>query len=201
MNGYSELLLDRREPALDGVVYIAEIRRAGERAAGLTRQLLTFSRHQVLEPKALSLHAVVQELGLMLQRQHPEATPGRYVMLAVTDSGVGIPRELQVRIFEPFFTTKDAGKGTVLGLSTVFGIVRQSGGHVTVYSEPGIGSSFRVYLPRGDAEQSDATVAPDLENLDGTETRTNRKYARLCGRFCAPTATRCCWPSRKGADG
>jgi PAS domain S-box-containing protein len=192
---------------------IREISEAAERAAALTRQLLAFSRRQVLEPRALDLNTVVSGLEKMLARllpdnvrlattlapdlaevyadpgqveqvivnlavnardampdggsltiqtteaeldetycrTHADVSPGAYVMLAVTDDGIGIDAQTQARIFEPFFTTKDVGKGTGLGLSTVYGITKQSGGHVAVYSEPGIGTTFKVYLPRAQA--------------------------------------------------
>src|SRR5262249_28954214 len=187
-----------------------EIQRAAERAAGLTRQLLAFSRKQVLEPKVLSLNGIVGDMLEMLRRligEHIElvtvlapdlgqvradpsqveqvilnlalnardAMPdggrlviataelvrqddsplgdeglksGRYVTLNVQDSGVGMDEETRQRIFEPFFTTKEVGKGTGLGLATVYGIVKQSGGYIWVESAPGEGARFTICLPR-----------------------------------------------------
>jgi two-component system, cell cycle sensor histidine kinase and response regulator CckA len=211
--GYAEMLA-RPLPA-DGPERrkVAKIQKAAERAASLTRQLLAFSRQQVLQPRVLELGTVVGDVMGMLKRSigedieirstlnatgrvradpgqmeqvllnlavnardamptggkltietsdaeidepyarlHPTALEGRYVMLAVSDNGQGMDPATQARIFEPFFTTKAKGKGTGLGLSTVYGIVKQSGGYVWVYSEPGLGTTFNIYLPRVDAQ-------------------------------------------------
>ncbi len=202
----SLLQVDAHHPLHDELL---EIRKAGERAADLTRQLLAFSRQQVLQPRVLDLNDVIRNMERMLHRilgediqlfvrtspalgrvrvdpsqveqvlmnlvinardamptggkltietsrveldaayaaEHIGSEPGPHVMLAVTDTGHGMDSQVLSQIFEPFFTTKDKGKGTGLGLSTVFGIVQQSGGSIYVYSEPGKGSSFKVYLP------------------------------------------------------
>ena len=207
--GYTDLLGDQIEPADAKRADLHEIRAAAERATDLTRQLLAFSRKQVLQPRVLDLNAVVFAVEKMLQRligedisleikltdgsatvradpgqmeqvilnlavnardampdggkllietahveldeafaiEHPLA-PGPYVMLAVSDSGVGMDANVRAHIFEPFFTTKDQGKGTGLGLATVYGIVKQSGGYIWVHSEPGQGATFKTYLPR-----------------------------------------------------
>jgi PAS domain S-box-containing protein len=210
--GYSEVFLGN--PKLDSSTqkHAEEIRKAGNRAAELTRQLLAFSRQQVLEPKILNLNSIIIDTERMLQRligedveiqttlaagigsvkadpgqieqilmnlavnardamprggtlkietaeaeldedyarHHPPCVPGWYVVLTVTDSGTGMDENTKAHIFEPFFTTKELGKGTGLGLATVYGVVKQSGGYVWVYSELGHGSVFKVYLPRVD---------------------------------------------------
>ena len=212
---------------------VDQIRKAAQGAAALTRQLLAFSRQQVLEPKVLNLKAAVAGTEKLLKRligedvqlstslapdlgavkadpgqleqvimnlavnardamptggrltieatnvemdeayvgEHPPASPGRYVMLALSDTGVGMDEQTKARIFEPFFTTKDVGKGTGLGLATVYGIVKQAGGFIWVYSEPGHGTSFKVYLPRVDEPVAPEAVRPALQGPGrGTET-------------------------------
>jgi len=229
---YGEILREGLNPADPMREDLGEIVRAGERAEHLTRQLLLFSRQQVLQPELLDLSAILTGMEHMLRRivgedvdlevlatptrgfvnadrgsieqvvmnlvvnardamptggkltlesaditldeayrsTHHDVTPGRYVMLAVTDSGMGMDRATQARIFDPFFTTKEVGRGTGLGLSTVFGIVKQSGGSVWVYSEPGQGATFKVYLPRVDGAVEHVAVLPTPETLMGTET-------------------------------
>ncbi len=229
---YAELLLESLGPRDPMREQLAEIRSAGLRAAELTRQLLAFSRRQILRPQVLELNAVVAGVQKMLSRlltedievslhlsteagkvnadvgqleqvivnlvvnardampgggalnietanvtldsahaaEHAGVTPGEYVMLAVTDTGVGMDRATQARVFEPFFTTKGPGKGTGLGLSTVYGIVQQSGGHVWVYSEPGVGTTFKLYLPRTDRPLTVAAAPALPGSLRGSET-------------------------------
>ena len=228
---YSELLLEDLPAGSTDRDDVAQIRKAAQGASELTRQLLAFSRQQVLEPKVIDLNAAVTGIEKLLGRVlredvklrcalgpdtgtikvdpgqleqvlmnlavnardampngglltietanvdldaaylegHALAKPGNYVMLAVTDTGVGMDAETQARIFEPFFTTKDIGKGTGLGLATVQGIVQQSGGFIWVYSEPDHGTVFKIYLPRVDepVSQAESVVGEDLR---GTET-------------------------------
>lgn len=210
INGYSDLILARL-PADDPLRRnVEEIKKAGERSAELTRQLLAFSRRQILQAKVLDLNKVISDTTIMLQRligediqlitslssdvgyieadpgqlsqvllnlvvnsrdampkggsivietesiylseqyagQHISVKPGNYMMLAVSDTGIGMNEETKKQIFEPFFTTKEIGKGTGLGLSTVYGIVKQSGGNIWVYSEIGKGTTFKIYLPK-----------------------------------------------------
>jgi PAS domain S-box-containing protein len=233
ITGYCDLLRDELGPNHAAAADVHEIRRAGERAAALTRQLLAFSRQQVLDPKVVELNQVVQaterllarvigedvelatrlapDLGrvkvdpgqmeqvlmnlvvnardampqggkLTIETQNVEleggpavgdtlVPEGRYVLLAVTDTGIGMDAATQAHIFEPFFTTKQQGRGTGLGLATVYGIVKQSGGFVWVYSEPGKGATFKIYLPRVDEPvQPERAAAEPTGSLRGTET-------------------------------
>ena len=222
INGYSSLVLSGLTSADPLREQVQEILKAGERAAGLTRQLLAFSRKQMLQPRQLDLNSVVEDMGSMLKRLmgedvevrfalsaesplvradphqleqvimnlavnardampdggcllletavverdenyaalHPETRPGRYAMLALSDTGTGMDEATLQRIFEPFFTTKAVGQGTGLGLSMVQGMVAQSGGYVNVYSEPGRGTTFKIHLP------ALAGAAPDTETAD-----------------------------------
>jgi signal transduction histidine kinase/ActR/RegA family two-component response regulator len=220
IKGYSDLLLETATS--ENRPHIEEIKRAGDRASGLTRQLLAFSRKQVLEPQVLDLNHTVRGMMKMLRlllgenielltslseqigrvkadpgqleqvimnlavnardalpgrgkviietqscnldeayaASHNEVAPGPYVLLAVTDNGCGMNSETLSQIFEPFFTTKEPGRGTGLGLATVYGIVKQSRGHITVYSEPGVGTTFKIYLPAIDKPVLSPHVQP-----------------------------------------
>jgi PAS domain S-box-containing protein len=226
IKGYGQLsLLDLKESdPLWG--NIQEIQKATQRASDLTRQLLAFSRRQILDLKVLNLNSLVRDLNKMLRRiigedielitllnedlgrvkvdpgqieqmilnlavnardampsggkliietknveidveyvaAHIGLTPGRYVRLSVSDTGVGMSQEIVEKAFEPFFTTKETGKGTGLGLSTVYGIVKQSGGSIQVYSEPGFGTTFNIFLPRVE------------ENLDALDLREESDF-------------------------
>jgi PAS domain S-box-containing protein len=233
IRGYSDLVLsnlDKNNPLYSDTL---EIKNASEKAESLTRQLLAFSRRQVLQPKVLNLNTLVSNMDKMLRRligenielvtlsakdlgivkadpgqieqviinlavnardampkggkltietanieldenyarAHIGVTPGYYVMLSVSDTGIGMSPEIREHIFEPFFTTKENGKGTGLGLSTVYGIVKQSGGNIWVYSEPGRGTTFKIYLSR--IEESVELIGPvdaPQKSLEGSET-------------------------------
>jgi two-component system, cell cycle sensor histidine kinase and response regulator CckA len=231
--GYSQILADGLPPDSRLADSTGQIKSAADRAAGITRQLLAFSRKTVLSPRVINLNEVVLNLDSLLRRligddievftvpakdlgavkadpsqieqvvmnlalnardampqggkvtletsnvtldglyarDHQSVEPGRYVMLAVSDTGEGMSAETQARIFEPFYTTKDVGKGTGLGLSMVYGIVKQSGGFIWVYSEPNRGTTFKIYFPRIDQP---AELLPAEKHVDkvqrGTET-------------------------------
>ena len=224
--GYGQLLAKQATEESKQARYTAAILEAAERATGLTRQLLAFSRQELVQPKSVDLNAAVTAAEKMLRRllgedlevrvtlaenlgrvkadpnqidqilmnlavnardampkggfltietadveldaayarRHADVEPGPYVMLAVSDTGSGMSPQVQAHIFEPFFTTKEKGKGTGLGLGTVYGIVKQSGGHIWVYSEPGHGTSFKIYLPRltgaGEAIEAPKAIGP-----------------------------------------
>jgi two-component system, cell cycle sensor histidine kinase and response regulator CckA len=253
--GYAEFLQESLEPENSLRGSVDEILKAGKRAASLTRQLLAFSRQQVLDPKVIDFNAVVLDMDKMLRRLIGEdielstvlgpdlgrikadqgqleqvllnlvvnardAMPnggkllidtqnmvmdeafvrrypypvqqGPYVCLTVTDSGIGMDAETKARAFEPFFTTKEKGKGTGLGLSTVYGVVKQSGGYIDIYSAPGAGTTFKIYLPRvqdaitADAPAGTATSFTGSETIllaeDETSLRTlTRNTLEMCG--------------------
>jgi two-component system, cell cycle sensor histidine kinase and response regulator CckA len=214
MTGYCDLLLDELEEQDNRRNLVTQVRKSADRAASLTRQLLAFSRKQVLEPRLIDLNRVVRDMDKLLRRligedvalvsrlapamrltyadpgqieqvvmnlavnardampeggtltieteiveldedyvrERPEVEVGPHVALSMSDTGYGMDESTRSRIFEPFYTTKDVGKGTGLGLSTVYGIVKQSGGHIWVYSEPGRGATFKIYFPLMAAE-------------------------------------------------
>jgi two-component system cell cycle sensor histidine kinase/response regulator CckA len=230
--GYSQVLRRKLDPNSPLKEHAEEVEKAAQRAVSLTRQLLAFSRQQILTLAVVDLNTLVSDMQKMLPRligeditidinldqtlgrikadqgqieqvvmnlavnardampnggklqietgnrefdefycsEHPGAKPGRYVMLSVTDSGDGMTPQTLAHIFEPFFTTKDVGKGTGLGLATVYGIVKQSGGYIWVDSAPGVGSSFQIYLPRVEETVSKAAVEAPSDNLRGTGT-------------------------------
>ena len=232
--GCSDVVLDTLAPGHPAAKKVEMIRKAGASAAELTRQLLAFSRQQMLQPRVLDLKEIVERTEVLLRHllgenialtisleaslgcvkadpgqveqvllnlavnsrdampqggrlkieahncelddsykdEQETVIPGRYVMLAVEDTGCGMDRETQSRIFDPFFTTKEIGKGTGLGLAIVYGIVKQSGGYIRVDSAPGKGSKFKVYLPRVEEtaepskeEESEATVLRGCETI------------------------------------
>jgi PAS domain S-box-containing protein len=231
ITGFADILLAQQQPP-DTAEVLGEILKAGERAAALTRQLLAFSRRQLLAPQVLDLNAVVIDLEKMLARiigedidfatsldpglrpvladrsqieqilmnlvvnardamhaggkltiatcnvklddsyarTHAGPSPGRYVLLSVSDTGIGMSEEVKSRIFEPFFSTKEMGKGTGLGLATVFGIVKQSGGSIEVYSEPSAGTTFKIYLPQAEEGAPNRPLSGVIPPPRGTET-------------------------------
>jgi two-component system, cell cycle sensor histidine kinase and response regulator CckA len=209
ITGYSQMSMEETAPGSSLHEHAQQVYEASQRAAALTRQLLAFSRQQVLQPQVVSLNKILESMQKMLSRligedirvrticskelalvkvdpaqieqvilnlsinardampkggqltletdraeldesytkDHPWVKPGVYMRLTVSDNGVGMDEKTQARIFEPFFTTKETGKGTGLGLSMVYGVVKQSGGHIMVYSEPGHGTTFKLYFP------------------------------------------------------
>jgi len=231
VKAYSEFLLEDLDPADARRTDVQEIAKAADRAASLTRQLLAFSRKQVLQPRPLDLNEVVVGMEKMLSRligedlhiitrldpdlklveadpsqieqvimnltvnardampdggvltietrnvtlDHVDPAwgiePGAHATLAISDTGIGMDEAVRAQIFEPFFTTKPIGQGTGLGLSTVYGIVKQSGGHISVHTEPGHGSTFKVYLPHVDTSSTGPMLGPAMSRLPrGTET-------------------------------
>ncbi|MGH9657000.1 MAG: PAS domain S-box protein [Bryobacteraceae bacterium] len=232
ITGYDQLLMSSLPPNDAALPYAEEIMRAAERATSLTRQLLAFSRRQVVQPRTLEINTVVTNMTKMLRRLigehieldtvlkadggriladpgqveqiilnlavnardamptggrvtietadvqlgaeyargHVGVQPGQHVLLAVTDTGHGMDAETRARIFEPFFTTKEMGKGTGLGLSTVYGVVKQSHANIWVYSEVGLGSTFKVYFPTASEERRAESGAEEERSIRGTET-------------------------------
>ena len=236
MMGYTSLLEQSLPPDSSAMHDLNEIKKATNRAADLVRQLLAFSRQQIVQPRLWNLNDSVNNVNKMLQRligedielltflpetlgqvkidpghveqiimnlainardampgggqliietanvyldeeyslHHPEVTPGEYVLLAISDTGSGIPPDVMEHIFEPFFTTKEVGKGTGLGLATVHGIVKQNNGHIWVYSEPSQGTIFKIYFPRvhtpDEPDLSEQSAPVTLPSLRGTET-------------------------------
>lgn len=230
--GQTDLALGELAPAHPAAVGLRDVRDAAERAAGLTQQLLAFSRQQLVEPVVFSVNQGVTDVESIVRRlvgedvevvtrlapdagsvkadrgqfdqlvmnlvvnardampqggsltletanvtlddgyanSRPEVQAGEYVMLAVSDTGTGMTDEVKARIFEPFFTTKELGKGTGLGLATCFGIVKQAGGHLSAYSEVGVGTTFRVYLPRESSIEQKREQAEPVELPRGEET-------------------------------
>ena len=230
--GYADLMEERVSGDEDLSANLREIRTAGQRAAALTRQLLAFSRKQILQPRTLDLNTVVTSIEKMLRRligedieivtrlapsvgsvradpgqieqvlvnlavnsrdamprggtlaietsdvtldagfaaARPGAAPGPHAVLTVRDTGVGMTDDVKAHAFEPFFTTKTKGEGTGLGLATVYGIVKQSGGYVSVESEPGRGTTFRIYLPRVEEPAEPPGEEPASQPPRGHET-------------------------------
>jgi CheY-like chemotaxis protein len=266
ITGYSELLLQKIGKESPMREEVEEIKRAGERAASLTQQLLAFSRKQIIEPKVVHLDGLVAEMHKMLTRLigenialqattgkslgsvkvdpgrfqqilmnlvvnardampgggkivietanvdldegycavHPYVKPGRFVMVAVSDTGKGMSEEVKAHIFEPFFTTKERGSGTGLGLATTYGAVHQAGGSIEVYSEVGIGTTFRIYLPRIEEEAVKPEKVDRPTDLPGgTETvlvvEDEDTLRTLCERILGDLGYQV-MPARNGAE-
>lgn len=233
INGYSDLILEELDEKSRFFQDMKEIKKASEHAASLTRQLLAFSRRQLLQPKIIDINSLIQNIEKMLwrmigediqmetflseglgrvkadpgqieqvifnlvinardamprggrliiktqnvelddtyARSHIDALPGRYVMISISDNGVGMSKEVMDHIFEPFFTTKEKGKGTGLGLSTVYGIIKQSDGNIWVNSEPGKGTIFKIYLPQLEKDDESIEVRDSSKKyFKGSET-------------------------------
>ena len=233
IRGNGDLLLDRSASDSGSKKYVEQIQKAADRAVSMTRQLLAFSRMQVLQPRVVDLNAIVAEMNKMIPRligehiefcflpqpnlasvladpgqmeqvllnlavnardampgggkiivqtqnvvvhaqqalQRPPMTAGEYVLLSVSDTGCGMDAETKAKIFEPFFTTKEVGKGTGLGLATVYGIVKQSGGFIWVESEKGKGATFQIYVPVSQKRPPEASGPHDIKVVPGgTET-------------------------------
>jgi two-component system, cell cycle sensor histidine kinase and response regulator CckA len=233
ITGYSDISLDKLDPEHPAAKNLLKIKAAADRAVSVTRQLLAFSRQQIVNPRIVDLNVIVQRMGDMLQRlvgddvsltvkptmplgginadvgqleqvlmnlavnardampdggpitietrnvdldqsyqrEHEPVRPGPYVMLSMSDSGCGMDDTILANIFEPFFTTKEVGKGTGLGLATVYGIVKQSEGYIWVYSEPGRGTTFKIFFPRvSEATETPSQPPERAEPLGGSET-------------------------------
>ena len=252
--GHAEMARTDAAPGDPALGNIAEITRAAQRAADLTRQLLAFARRQIIEPRIVDLNQLVLNVDRMLRRllgedvelvtvpqpglwrvridpgqfeqvlvnlavnardampeggrlvietsnveldaefarNHATVQPGPHVLLAVSDTGVGMDPEVQAHIFEPFFTTKEVGKGTGLGLATCYGIVKQNRGSIWVHSEKAHGTTFRIYLPCAEAVEEQREADRDRHQRrragqrDGAAGRRRAGRARPCGRRAAP---------------